>query len=154
MASGSQDWVRRTDIYVQSLSEITQRFVLGFSQAFSFQGNLIPNSDNKLIEIYGSGNVIGSVGYVQDNAIINNDYLTVVVDGQVIPDALLSVHRIYAPIISPHAIWNYVCIDDVNFRYAWALGIALSFKQSLVAYFYEGEGRSPVVRADIVVGLF
>jgi len=154
MAKGSQDWIARTDIFLQSLSVLSQRLKLGFSKVYSFYGTVGANTDTQLVSITGSGNVVGCFSWVQDTGQIDNNYYFSVADGGVLGDWPVGWYRNFVGIIIPQGVTAYYTIDDVNFKYEWKLFKPISFDSHFTAYYHEAHGRTPTVRFDVIVGLF
>jgi len=142
------------DIITQSLSELSMRIKAGFSKVYSYYDYVAASADTLVYNIIGKGNVIAITVWIQDTAQIDNDLIYAVADGEVLGNWPVTWYRDYSSIIVPGTIVTMPTIDDVNFRYALVLQKVITFESYFYGYFQEAHGRTPLVRADAVVGVF
>jgi len=145
MAKGAQDWVARTDVLLQTLSELIVRSKYGAATPTAFATVVTANAQTNLVTVVGKGMVYGVVAYIQGTDIQHDDYLTYDLDGVVYNDVSLEYFMLFNDVLVPGALGWLGCYDEVNYRYALHVGTNISFETGSSIYYNETHGRTPTV---------
>jgi len=81
MAKGAQDWVARTDILLQTLSELVIRNKYGALQTYWYHGFLLSTGEHTLLSISGKGIIFGGSAFTSGEKACEDDSVLLEVDG-------------------------------------------------------------------------
>lgn len=153
MAKGTEDWVRRIDISIQSTAEVDNRIKNGAADVLTFAGLADASTTKTLGTVTGKGMVYGGFIASQGVDIQHDDYLSLVIDGT----------TIYIPTFEQSVAWNQIrpngpvlyltIFDEVLFRYAMMVGPGVTFETSFVIRYTEAHGRTPAVSVGLMYAL-
>ena len=154
MAKGAQDWIARTDILLQSLSEIIQRPRLGTINVVDVSGNVAANTANLVMAIIGAGMHFGGYIYGDSSGVIEDDYITVVADGNTVifPTVKKFYDYGFTQPVGAEGFCTYY--DPVNFRYGFAISQGKTWNTSYLMYYTEAHGRNPYVNLKFIYATF
>ncbi len=154
MSSGAQDWVARTDILLQSLSEIVQRPRLGTINVVDVSGYVAANQANLVMAVVGAGMHFGGYIYGDSTGVIENDFVTVVADGNTINFPTVKKFYDYGFFQPVGAEGFCAFYDPVNFRYAFNISQGKTWNTSYLLYYTEAHGRNPLVNLKFIYSAF
>jgi len=154
MAKGAQDWIQRTDILLQTLSEIIQRPRLGDPAIVDVSGAVAANSDNLVASITGAGIAFSLFFYATSTGVIDNDYFKYVVDGTTVslPTFKTFYDNNFTMGVPTQAFGS--CYDILNFAFAGGSFEQWTWNTSFLLYYVETHGRNPVATIKWRYSLF
>lgn len=139
------DWEAGVDILTQSLTRLAQRPSYGAEQFLVLSGSVPANAKTAVGQILGKGIIIGAYFTIESTGIIDNDFLTIAIDGQEL-DYPTTLQLFRFNMIRGPKPYGYISIyDNVNFRYGGAADQGGTFEISYVFYYTETYGRTPTL---------
>jgi hypothetical protein len=154
MAKGSQDWVARTDLLLQTLGEIIQRPRYGVPHFGTVSGYVAANTINPIIAISGGGFHYGIYFWGESSGLADNDYTILEMDGEAI--TMPTIKQLFdgGYIASPMYIQAVTLYDPVGFKYAGYGCTQKTWNTSYTLYYVETHGRNPYMTVKWVYALF
>jgi hypothetical protein len=153
MSKGAQDWIARTDVLLQTLSELIVRAKYGAAQVAVINTVALASVDSTCVSIAGKGCIYAGNFLCTDVATCLNDFYFLSVDGQDLIDWSFNDYYLLGIDTIPGAGMAGTCVDDVNFRYCQISGFGMTFETSLKVKFREAYARTPQLRGHFMYAL-
>ena len=137
MAKGAQDWVARTDVLLQTLSELIVRYKYGAMQQLIDSGiaNYADTGWYSLLSVSGKGVLYG--GYLAfSKAGAETWIIRITIDGVLATFPSCSDLNLLGLEKVPKTVCSLLAYDTVNYYYNIKLPEEITFESSLVIEYY------------------
>lgn len=141
------------DIIAQSMGRLLNRPTYGGAKRSNVLQVVAPNADTEFISVAGEGMVYGGYMAVWANMTQSNSKWGMLIDGN---DLFSPGFGIIADfnLMKPYGVSVFMtCYDVVTFRYGFILPYGVTFEESVVISYREGNGDTPLVMVDLTYAL-
>lgn len=137
MAKGAQDWVARTDLLLQTLSELIVRYKYGAAQVLDSSLVTTTTGFKTLLNVSGKGIVYGGYVYAHKTGIdLSGDSLRITIDGTLVPGESFEI-LLLAGLDKPTGFKYLLQYDTVNGRFTVGIRGDITFESSLKIEYYS-----------------
>ena len=153
MAKGSQDWVQRTDAFLQSVAQIITRNTYGGVRGTFVSGVVAASTATTILSLSGKGVIRGVYFRVSSTATLDNDFIDGTADGQSWQLPKFGDFRDYNWDRGAGVRGVVTLSNDTDFIVAGASGDGDTFESSYVIRYNETYGRTPTAYLNAAYAL-
>jgi hypothetical protein len=153
MAKGAQDWVARTDILLQTLTELIVRYKYGAAKSAYFGAVVEANKVTTLCSIAGKGIIYVGKLDVGHTASQKDAIIKMAVDGE--DFASPTFYGLFTNSYTKYGdfLFHLNRYDEVDYQYSISFLGGITFETSLVVTYEETQGQTPPVYLNLVYAL-
>lgn len=149
MAKGTKDWIKATDLKLQSIKNVSNLPRYGKATILEFSGNVIASTFDHLIDVDGNGLIYAAHLICTGVATQKNDIPSIIIDGNQLGEisfANLNTWNLTAPYSALPYLLKH---DDVGFIYTASFHYGYSYDTDIAICYEETYGRTPYVYAKL-----
>ena len=153
MAKGSQDWVQRTDAFLQSLTQVVTRNTYGGARLSAVAGAVAANAATTVVSLTGKGQLLSVYFRASSTATMDNDRLKITVDGQDVSLPVFGKFRDYNWDRGAISSGIVSIFNDTDFVVGGTAGLGITFETTYVLAYEETYGRNPTAELSLLYAL-